>query len=364
MNKRLFLSPPHMGGSELKYIEEAFKDNYVAPIGSQIDAFEESVKKFTGAKYAIALSSGTAALHLALRINGIGANDKVVASSFTFIGSVAPIMYQNATPIFVDSDYDSWNMSPELFEEACKKHSPKALIVTHLYGMSAKMDEIIDICNRYNVILIEDAAESLGAYYKQTHTGLFGKCAALSFNGNKIITTSGGGMLLTDDEHIAKEAKFLSTQARDNAPHYEHTTYGYNYRMSNIVAAIGRGQMEVLPERVATKREIASKYKELLPNLEFMPEIENSKGTFWLSCVLFKNEETREKARLALEAKNIESRPLWKPMHMQPVFKDSPAFINGVSEDLFKRGLCLPSGTAMTNSEIELVVATILEALG
>lgn len=364
MSKRLFLSPPHMGGNELKYIQEAFADNYVAPIGSQIDNFEESVKNYTGAKYAVALSSGTAALHLALRINGIGANDKVVASSFTFIGSVAPIMYQNATPIFVDSDKDSWNMNPELFEEACKKYAPKALIVTHLYGMSAKMDEIIDICNRYNVILIEDAAESLGAYYKQKHTGLFGKCAALSFNGNKIITTSGGGMLLTDDESIAKEAKFLSTQARDNAPHYEHTTYGYNYRMSNIVAAIGRGQMEVLSDRVAKKREIAAKYKKLLPNLEFMPELENSKGTYWLSCVLFKSEEQREKARTLLESKNIESRPLWKPMHMQPVFKDAPAIINGVSEDLFKNGLCLPSGTAISDSEIELVVATILEALG
>ncbi|MEY4504579.1 MAG: hypothetical protein RL154_875, partial [Pseudomonadota bacterium] len=258
-NERIFLSPPHMGGAELKYIEEAFKDNYIAPIGSQIDNFEKSVREFTGAKYAVALSSGTAALHLALRINGIGANDIVASSSFTFIGSVAPIMYQNAIPLFIDSDKDSWNMSPELFEEACKKYSPKALIVTHLYGMCAKLNEIVEICNKYGVILIEDAAESLGAFYGNTHSGLFGKCAALSFNGNKIITTSGGGMLITNDENISKEAKYLSTQARENAPHYEHKTYGYNYRMSNIVAAIGRGQMEVLSDRVAKKREIFEK---------------------------------------------------------------------------------------------------------
>jgi UDP-N-acetylbacillosamine transaminase len=288
--ERIFLSPPNMGGMELEYIKEAFGDNYIAPVGSQIDAFEKSLIEYTNAKYAIALSSGTAALHLALRINGISANDKVAASSFTFIGSVSPILYQNATPIFIDSDKDSWNMDPNLFEDACKKYAPKALILTHLYGMSAELKEIVELCDKYNVILIEDAAESLGGFYNNIHTGLFGKCAALSFNGNKIITTSGGGALITNDEHIAKEAKFLSTQARENAPYYEHITYGYNYRMSNVLAAIGVGQMEVLEKRVLKKREIFNWYKELLCE-KFMPELPNSRGNRWLTTILFNEKD-------------------------------------------------------------------------
>ncbi len=297
MNNRIFLSAPHMGGKELEYIKEAFDANYISPMGEQITKFEEAIKTYTGAKYAIALSSGTAAIHLALRTLGIKDGDEVLASSFTFIGGIAPIMYERCTPFFIDSDEDSWNIDPLLLIEALESRKksgkmPKALIVAHLYGQAAKMDEITAICDKYGVAIIEDAAESLGATIGGKHTGTIGKAGIYSFNGNKIITSSGGGMLVTDDERMAKEARFLSTQAKEPYLHYEHETFGYNYRMSNIVAAIGRGQMEVLPQRVERRREIFALYRELfkdIPELKLMPEIKGSVGNRWLTTFYMDN---------------------------------------------------------------------------
>ena len=362
VNPKLFLSPPHMGVNELKYIEEVFKSNYIAPLGEFVDRFEESVKNYTGAKYALATSSGTAAIHLALRVLGIGKGDIVLASTFTFIGSVAPILYQNAIPVFIDSD-ESWNLSPKLLKKAIKElpKKPKALIVTHLYGQVAKIDEIVKICKENNIYLIEDAAESLGAKYKDKCSGTFGDFGIYSFNGNKIITTSGGGMLISNNKEWIERAKFLSTQAKEPYLHYEHHEVGYNYRLSNVLAAIGVGQMEVLDERIEKKREIFDFYKDELKDIdeiEFMPEIEGSFGNRWLTTLTFKKTNPL-KVIEALQKIDAESRPLWKSMHLQPLFKDSISFVDGTSEDLFKRGICLPTPTSATFFELQRVVEVI-----
>ena len=368
MNKRIFLSPPHMGGNELAYIQEAFESNYIAPLGHNVDAFEAQIKTYTGAKYALALTSGTAAIHLALRVLGIKDGDEVMASSFTFIGSVAPILYERCTPFFIDSDKESWNLDPNLLEEelsqraATGKKQPKALIVTHLYGQCADIKRIAAICEHYGVHLIEDAAESLGATYEEKQSGTFGAMGIYSFNGNKIITTSGGGMLVSDDESLIAHARHLSTQAREPAPHYEHTEYGYNYRMSNIVAGIGRGQMEVLDERIQRRREIFELYHHALGAIEgisFMPELEGSIGNRWLTTLMLPESISPEKLRLALEKENIESRPLWKPMHAQPLFQGANQKITGVSDALFARGICLPSGSSLNDEDVATIISIV-----
>lgn len=368
MNKRIFLSPPHMGGNELAYIQEAFESNYIAPLGHNVDAFEAQIKTYTGAKYALALTSGTAAIHLALRVLGIKDGDEVMASSFTFIGSVAPILYERCTPFFIDSDMASWNLDPNLLEEelsqraATGKKQPKALIVTHLYGQCADINRIAAICEHYGVHLIEDAAESLGATYEKKQSGTFGTMGIYSFNGNKIITTSGGGMLVSDDESLIAHARHLSTQAREPAPHYEHTEYGYNYRMSNIVAGIGRGQMEVLDERIQRRREIFELYHHGLGGIEgisFMPELEVSIGNRWLTTLMLPESISPEKLRLALEKENIESRPLWKPMHAQPLFQGANQKITGVSDALFARGICLPSGSSLNDEDVATIISMV-----
>jgi len=352
----IFLSPPHMSGNEQKYIDEVFKSNYIAPVGEFINRFEESVKNYTKSQNAVALINATSGIHLALRILGIKENDKVAVSSFTFIGSVTPVLYQQAKPIFIDSD-ESWNMSPELLKKAIKENEIKAVIVTHLYGQMAKIEEIVKICKENNIYLIEDSAESLGASYKNKQSGTFGDFGVYSFNGNKILTTSGGGMLVSDNKEWIEKAKFLSTQAKENYPWYEHETYGYNYRMSNVLAAIGVAQMEVLEERVNKKREIFSWYNQFLDE-EFMPEIENSIGNRWLTTLIFKNKNPLEVMEI-LRKNDIESRPLWKPMHMQPLFKNNKSYLNGVSENLFQKGLCLPSGTTLQKEDVKKICELI-----
>jgi UDP-N-acetylbacillosamine transaminase len=355
--KRIFLSPPHMGDNEQKYIDEVFKSNYIAPVGEFINRFEDSIKNYTKTSNALALINATSAIHLALKVLGIKEGDKVLCSTFTFIGSVVPVLYEKATPVFIDSD-ESWNMNPQMIEDAIKKHSPKALIVTHLYGQMAKIEEIVSICKKYNVFVIEDSAESLGATFNDKHSGTFGDFGVYSFNGNKILTTSGGGMLVSENENWIEKAKFLSTQAKDNYPWYEHTEYGYNYRMSNVLAAIGVGQMEVIEKRVEKKREIFETYKNNL-DIDFMPEIENSRGNRWLTTALFNSNPLKIMEKL--NENLIESRPLWKPMHMQPLFSDAPKIENGFSEKLFKNGLCLPSGTSMEKDDLEKVILIIKE---
>ena len=372
---RIFLSPPHMCGKELEYINEAFASNYIAPVGPHVDAFERDFCAAIGAQYAAAVSSGTAALHLALQLCDVGKGDKVACSTFTFAGSAFPIAYQRAMPVFIDSDYTSWNMDPNLLEDAAKegqkKGKPiKAAIVVHLYGQAADLDPIIDICKKYAIFLIEDAAESLGATYKGNNTGTLAPISIFSFNGNKIITTSGGGMLVAKDKAIVDKARFLATQARDPFPHYEHSSIGFNYRLSNICAAIGRGQLTILRERIEKKRLIFAMYYDRLssiPGINFIPEAAFGKSNRWLTCITFNPKETSAtpgQIMAALERKNIESRPLWKPMHLQPVFKRCPCYINGASEDLFKRGLCLPSGTQLTEENIEKIVSCILYETG
>jgi len=365
--KRLFLSSPHMSGNELKYIEEVFKSNYIAPLGEYVDKFEESIKKYTGAKNALAVVNGTSAIHLTLRVLGIGKDDDVLASTFTFIGSINAIIYQEANPVFLDSDEESWNLCPKLLNKylcECEK-KPKALILTHLYGMSADIVKIAEICKLHGVYLIEDAAESLGATYDGKHTGTFGDFGVYSFNGNKILTTSGGGMLVSDNDEWIKKAMFYATQAKEPFIHYEHLEYGYNYRMSNVLAAIGVAQMEVIEDRVLKKREIFEWYKEFLSGIdeiEFMPELENSRGNRWLTALTFKT-ISYEKVMKALNEVNVESRPLWKPMHMQKLFENSDVSLNGVSEELYKNGLCLASSTTMTKDDVEMICKVILKSL-
>jgi len=356
MKPRLFLSPPHMSGREQLYIAQAFESNYIAPLGPMVERFEQSIRDLTLSPNALALSSATAALHLALRVLGVGTGDVGLASSFTFIGSIAPILYQNAIPIFIDSDSSSWNLDPFLIEEAIRKapKKPKALILTHLYGQCADLDKIIALCNHHEIALIEDAAESLGATYKDKQSGTFGTFGVYSFNGNKILTTSGGGMLVSPDKELIDKARFYSTQARDDAPYYEHTEYGYNYRMSNILASIGVAQMEVLTERIAVRRQIFEWYREILHDISeitFMPELSETRGNRWLTTLIFEHSDPNA-IRLALETENIESRPLWKPMHLQPLFKDTLSIQNGTAQKLFEKGLCLPSGTQMSQDDV------------
>ncbi len=356
MDKRLFLSAPHMSGKELEYVQDVFKSNYIAPLGAYVDAFEQSIQGYTKAKHALALSSGTAAIHLALRVLGVQEGDDVLASTLTFIGSINAILYQGANPIFIDSDSASWNLSPVLLEEylqTCHK-KPKALILTHLYGQCAHLEEIVKICQKYEIFLIEDAAESLGATYQQRQTGTFGDFGIYSFNGNKIITTSGGGMLVSPHREWIEKAKFYSTQAREKTVHYEHKEYGYNYRMSNVLAAIGVAQMEILDERIAQKRQIFHWYQKHLSHrsdIVWMPELLGTRGNRWLSTFVCANMNVNRVIE-ALEKANIESRPLWKPMHLQPLFQQATSYIDGTSESLFKRGLCLPSSTIMGEEDV------------
>ncbi len=354
-----------MSGNELKYIEKVFESNYIAPLGEYVNKFEESIKNYTGAPNALAVTSGTAAIHLALRVLGIGEGDDVLASTFTFIGSVNAILYQGANPVFIDSDKESWNLSAKLLNKylcECEKR-PKALIITHLYGMSADIQKIADICRLHGVYLIEDAAESLGATFDGRHTGTFGDFGIYSFNGNKILTTSGGGMLVSPNKEWIEKAKFYSTQAKEPFIHYEHLEYGYNYRMSNVLAAIGVGQMEVIEERVAKKREIFEWYREFLGDkdeIEFMPELPNSRGNRWLTAMVFAHAD-HSAIMGALEDANVESRPLWKPMHMQKLFENSKRLVDGTSEDLFQRGLCVASSTTMTKEDVRRISTIIRE---
>ena len=355
MHKRLFLSPPHMSGKEQEYIAHVFESNYIAPLGEYVDRFEAMVCDYTGSQYALATNTATAALHLALRVLGVGAGDYVLASSFTFIGSVNAILYQQATPIFVDADA-SWNLSPVLLKEAISQApvKPKALIVTHLYGQMADMGAIMEMCREEGIYVVEDAAESLGASLGGRQSGTFGDLGVYSFNGNKILTTSGGGMLVSAHREWIEKARFLSTQAKEPYAHYEHKELGYNYRMSNVLAAIGVAQMEVLEERVERRREIFALYQERLrkyATIRFMPEIYRSRGNRWLTTIVL---TSGDPATLmdALAQENIESRPLWKPMHLQPLFQGTMAVVDGTSEHLFVSGVCLPSGSSMSDADV------------
>jgi UDP-N-acetylbacillosamine transaminase len=352
---RIFLSPPHMSGKEQQYIAEVFESNYIAPLGAFVDRFEASVCEYTGTRYALATNTATAALHLALRVLGIKADDYVLASSFTFIGSINAILYQNAHPLFIDSD-ESWNLSPELLKQAIAQapQKPKALIVTHLYGQMAKMDEIMAICRSEGIYVIEDAAESLGASLHGRQSGTFGDMGVYSFNGNKILSTSGGGMLVSDNQEWIQKAAFFATQAKEPTLHYEHQEFGYNYRMSNILAAIGVAQMEVLDMRVKRRREIFDIYKAQLEEIEeisFMPEIEGSLGNRWLTTIILEKTDPFSVMKVLAEA-DIESRPLWKPMHLQPLFQDAIVYEDGTSAQFFEKGLCLPSGSSLTDEEV------------
>ena len=373
--KRIYLSSPHMGHSEFNYVKEAYDTNWIAPLGPNVDGFERDLVEYSGMNHCAALSSGTGAIHLALILLGVNSEDEVLCSSFTFCGSINPIAYINAIPILVDSEVDTFNMCPEQLEIAIKDRikngkKPKACILVHLYGMPAKMTELIQICDRYEIPIIEDAAEALGASCMSQKAGSFGDISIYSFNGNKIITTSGGGALLSKSKEFVEKARFLATQARDPAPHYQHSEVGYNYRMSNICAGIGRGQMEVLDERVAQRRAINKWYREILAPYEFIKfqsePSEDYFSNYWLTAITVddnSNNITRETIRLGLLEENIESRPLWKPMHLQPVFIDCPAYTNGVSEDLFNRGLCLPSGSNLTEQEKDRIASKLLNIL-
>ena len=364
---RLFLSPPHMSGKEQKYIAQAFESNYIAPLGPFVNRFEEIVQNYTSSPYALATINATSAIHLALRVLGIAKDDYVLASSFTFIGSISAVLYQNASPIFIDSDEKSWNLDPLLLEEAIKKSpkKPKALILTHLYGQCADIEAIALTCKEHGIYLIEDAAESLGATYKGRQSATFGDFGVYSFNGNKILSTSGGGILVSQNREWIEKASFYATQAKEDAPYYEHKEYGYNYRMSNILAAIGVAQMEVLNERIAQCRQIFSWYKEALHNIDeisFMPELPNSEGNRWLTTLTLSKTNPLHVIE-KLEEHNIEARLLWKPMHLQPLFKESLHVSTGVSEKLFKQGLCLPSGTQMNHDDVIRIATIIKEAL-
>jgi len=357
-----------MGGNEQFYVKEAFDSNWVAPLGPNVDLFENAIADYINNDiYVAALSSGTGAIHLALSLLGVSAGDEVLCQSFTFSASANPILYLGAKPVFVDSERETWNISPELLEKAIINRisagtKPKAIIAVHLYGMPYKVAEVREISEKYNIPIVEDSAEALGSSYKSVKCGSFGDIGILSFNGNKIITTSGGGALVTKSDEIRNKAVFLATQARDNAPHYQHSEIGYNYRMSNVLAGIGRGQMEVLDDRVAARRANFKYYRKRLENIteiEFLEEADGHYSNRWLSCILTPSYEAREKIRLALMKEDIESRPLWKPMHLQPVFKSSPNFSDGTSEDLFERGLCLPSGSNLREEDLERIIDLI-----
>lgn len=364
MKSKIWLSSPHMGGGEMKYVQEAFDQNWVAPLGKNVDEFENAIQEFIEQdKFVAALSSGTAALHLALIQLGVGYGDEVICQSFTFSASANPIKYLGANPVFVDSDPVNWNMSPFFLEEAIKDRisknkKPKAVIIVHLYGMPALMDEITAICSKYEIPLIEDSAEALGSTYKNKKCGTFGDFAILSFNGNKIITTSGGGALVGPTKETKEKTIFLSTQARDNAPHYQHSEIGYNYRLSNICAGIGRGQMEVLPDRIQQRRAVNDFYKDVFSNIDAVNLFSEASSDFfsnhWLSSITIDKKvttRTNQELMAAFAEENIETRPLWKPMHLQPVFNDCQYYGETVSEELFTAGLCLPSGSNITNDD-------------
>jgi len=375
MNKRIWLSLAHMGGQEQKFIQEAFDTNWVVPLGPNVDGFEKDLENYLGEnKHIVALSAGTAAIHLGLIQLGVGPGDEVICQSFTFSASANPIKYLGAEPVFVDSELETWNMEPELLREAIEERirvtgrKPKAIIPVHLYGMPAKMDEIMAVANKFEIPVLEDAAEALGATYKEQKCGTFGEFACLSFNGNKMITTSGGGALVCSTKEEADFTKHLATQARDNAPHYQHSRVGYNYRLSNICAGIGRGQMMVLQEHVEARRSINRKYRKLLAGIRGISFQSNPSADFdsnmWLTCILVDPAEagfTREDLRLAMEQEDIETRPLWKPMHLQPVFADAPYYGNDdkVSERLFEKGLCLPSHPNLTDEDLQRVAGVI-----
>ena len=376
-NKRIYLSPPHMTGKEMNYIQDAFDSNWIAPLGPHVDAFEKEMADYVGCKGALALSSGTAALHLGLKLLSIQPGDIVFCSSLTFSATINPVIYEGAVPVFIDSDRDTWNMSPsalkKAFEEAEKigKH-PKAVITVDLYGQSANYDPIHEICNFYNVPILEDAAEALGATYGDKKCGTLGKLGVLSFNGNKIITTSGGGMLVSDNLEMLSKARFWATQARDPAPHYQHSEIGYNYRMSNILAAIGRAQLEVIEERVAARRRIFETYRNTLgniPGISFMPEAPFGRANRWLTVMVVDPQTGVTPADImkALQEENIESRPVWKPMHLQPVFEKYAYFPHQedetISDELFANGICLPSGSSLTKEEQERIISIIRSLL-
>jgi dTDP-4-amino-4,6-dideoxygalactose transaminase len=372
MKPKIWLSSPHMGGTELNYIHEAFDTNWVAPLGPNVDNFEKDITAFLKEDvHAAALSAGTAGIHLALILAGVQPGDEVICQSMTFSASANPIAYLSAIPVFVDSEADTWNMSPQWLEAAIKDRiakgkTPKAIIPVHLYGMPAKMQEIMAIAAQYKIPVIEDAAEALGSHIDGKMCGTYGAMSILSFNGNKIITTSGGGALVAHDAATVAKARFLATQARDAAPHYEHTHIGYNYRMSNICAGIGRGQMEVLANRIDQRRAVYQQYYNKLKGIKGITLLDEPAGYFsnrWLSTILVDPAKTggitRETLRLALDDENIESRPLWKPMHLQPVFKDSPFYGDGTSEKLFENGLCLPSGSNITADDMQRIFRVI-----
>lgn len=398
MPEKIYLSSPHMSdeGYEMEYIQEAFDTNWIAPLGNNVNEFENELAAKVGIGHAAALTTGTGAIHLALKAAGVGEGDIVFCPALTFSATANPIIYQNAIPVFIDSDYETWNMSPVALERAFEKYMPKAVIVVHLYGLSADMDKIMEICNRHNVVVIEDAAESLGTYYKGKHTGTFGEYGIFSFNGNKIITTSGGGMLVSNNEKKIAKARYWATQSRDPATHYQHSELGFNYRMSNVVAGIGRGQLKVLDQRVAKKKYIFEFYKRKLDGLEgveFMPVNEWDEPNYWLSCMTLTGRVRPLNIMDALDAENIESRPIWKPMHMQPFFEEyefcshyedvynvselvaatkedlSNNVINlniegyqktfSVAVDVFNRGVCLPSDTKMTDDDLDRVIEII-----
>ncbi len=375
MKEKIWLSSPHMGEEEQKYVKEAFDTNWIAPLGPNVNGFEQDIADFTGAKHAGVFTSGTAAIHLALILLNIAPGDEVICSSFTFAASANPIRYQGATPVFVDSETETWNMDPDLLRETIedrieKSKKPKAIVLVHLYGMPAKMDEIMAVAEEFDIPMIEDAAEALGSKYKDRSLGTFAILGTLSFNGNKIITTSGGGALISDEKDLIDKARFLSTQARDEAPHYQHSEIGYNYRMSNIVAGIGRGQMKVLPKRISQRRANFMFYKSKLGDIagiKFHSEPEGMFSNRWLTTITVNPEKTggitREDIRLRLQEKNIEARPLWKPMHLQPVYESFPYYGNGVSDELFEKGLCLPSGSNLSDADRERILNAFLSVL-
>jgi len=380
---RLFLSPPHLGRHELNYVHKAIEDNWVAPAGPNLAGFEADICQATGVAHCVALSSGTAAIHLGLILLGVGPGDEVLCPSFTFVATANPIVYLGATPVFVDSEADTWNICPQRLREAivdrlARGRKPKVLVLVHLYGMPARLPDILAIAAEFEIPILEDAAEALGSRFGGQPLGSFGTVGVFSFNGNKILTTSGGGVLVTNDSGLAQKARFLATQAKDDAPYYQHSEVGYNYRLSNILAGIGRGQMELLDERVKRRREIFTWYREHLagrPGLTvaLAAEVPGSQSNRWLTTILLNPAEaedglpptliTPESLRLHLETRNIESRPLWKPLHLQPLFATTPMYGGAVCENLFARGLCLPSGTAMTEADLRRVAEAIGEAL-
>lgn len=378
MANRILLSSPHMGGTEKKYIQEAFDTNWIAPLGANVDSFEKELAAYVSVNAASATSSGTGAIHLALDLLGVRAGDTVFCSTLTFIASANPILYLGATPVFIDSEETTWNMSPQALERAlinakANNKLPKAVIIVNLYGQSARMDELMALCNQYGVPVVEDAAESLGSLYKGKHSGTFGDMGVYSFNGNKIITTSGGGMLVSEDEKLIAQSRFLATQARDAAQHYQHSVVGYNYRMSNIVAGIGRGQLEVLNERVTQKRDIFNRYEAAFAHIDgivMMPELEDTFSNRWLSTMTLdpkKIKVTPYELIDLLDEENIEARPVWKPLHMQPLFEECGFYPHSkewvVSEELFSNGICLPSDTKMTIEEQNRVIDVVLKSI-